>query len=82
VTELDGERLTHTEADVSFLKLQNRSSEIARAALRPGEANTNMNCAYCGLESGTEAPLILFGVTEVGRAAQILEQAAGAAATP
>jgi hypothetical protein len=82
VTELDGERLAPTEADVSLLKLQNRPGEIARAASRPGEANINVNCAYCGLKSGTNAPLVFFGVTEVGRAAQILEQAAGAAATP
>jgi hypothetical protein len=77
---LDGERLTHTEADVVLLKLSNRPGEIARVASRLGEANININYAYCGLESGTNAPLVFFGVTEVGRAAQILEQDAAAAA--
>ena len=76
---LNGDRLTHTEADVLLLKLPNRPGEIARVASRLGEANININYAYCGLESSTNAPLVYFGVTEVGRAAQILEQAAAAA---
>jgi hypothetical protein len=79
---LDGERLTHTEADVVLLKLRNRPGEIARVASRLGEANININYAYCGLESGTDAPLVFFGVTEVGRAAQVLEQVAAAPAAP
>lgn len=79
---LDGERLTLTIADVLLLKLANRPGEIARVASRLGEADININYAYCGLESGTNSPLVFFGVSEVGRAAQILEQVAGAAARP
>ena len=59
-----------------------RSGEIARVASRLGEANININYAYCGLESGTNSPLVFFGVSEIGRAAQILEQPAAAAAKP
>lgn len=77
---LDGERLTLTMGDVLLLKLANRPGEIARVASRLGEANININYAYCGLESGTNAPLVFFGVTEVSRAGQILEQAAAAGA--
>jgi hypothetical protein len=80
---LAGEPLTLTEGDVLLLKLVNRPGEIARVASRLGEADININYAYCGLESGTNSPLIFFGVSEVGRAVQILEQdAAAAAATP
>ena len=79
---MDSEKLTCTESDVVEVKLPHRPGEIARAASRLGEANININYAYCGLESGTNAPLVFFGVTEVGRATQILEQAAAAAATP
>jgi hypothetical protein len=79
---LEGERLTLTEADVLLIKLPNRPGEIARVASLLGKANININYAYCGLESGTNAPLVFFGVTEVGRAAQLLEQAAAAAASP
>jgi hypothetical protein len=79
---LEGTRLTLTEGDVLMLKLQNRPGEIARVASRLGAASININYAYCGLESGTNSPLVLFGVSEIGRAAQILEQAAAATATP
>lgn len=80
---LDGEPLTLTVSDVLLLKVQNRPGEIARVAARLGEADININYAYCGLESRTNNPLVFFGVSEVGRAAQILEQdaAAQAAAT-
>jgi hypothetical protein len=71
---LEDTRLTITVADVLLLKLQNRPGEIARVASRLGEADININYAYCGLESGTNSPLVFFGVSEVGRAAQILEQ--------
>jgi len=78
---LNGERLTHTEADVILLKLPHRPGEVARAASRLGEANININYAYCGLEPDTNTPLVFFGVSEVARAVQVLEQAAAAAKT-
>jgi hypothetical protein len=64
---LDSERLTYTEAEVAQVKLSNRTGELARAASRLGEANININYGYCGLEAGTNAPLLIFGVAEVGR---------------
>jgi len=81
-TALEGKRLTLTLTDVLLLKVANRPGEIARIAARLGEANININYAYCGLEAGTNTPLVFFGVSEseVGRAAQILEQAAAASA--
>ena len=77
---LDSERLTYTEAEVAQVKLPNRVGELARAVSRLGEANININYGYCGLEAGTNAPLLVFGVAEVGRAVTIVEQAASAAA--
>jgi hypothetical protein len=79
---LEGKRLTFTVGDVLSLKLANRPGEIARVASLLGGANININYAYCGLESGTNSPVVFFGVSEVGRATQILEQDAAAAATP
>lgn len=79
---LDSERLTCTEAEVVQVKLPHRPGELARVASRLGEAKININYAYCGLESATNAPLMFFGVAEVGKAAPILEQAAAAAAKP
>ena len=81
-TVLNSEQLTCTEVDVIQVKLSNRPGEDARVASRMGEANININYAYCGLEPATNAPLMFFGVAEVSKAAPILEQAAAAAAKP
>lgn len=77
---LESEGLAITEADVVQVKLPHRPGELARAASRLGEANININYTYCGLEPGTNAPLVFFGVTEVGQAVPILERAAAATA--
>ena len=79
-TVLDTQGLTYTEAEVAQVKLPHRPGELARAASRLGDANININYAYCGIEPGTNVPLLIFGVAEVGRAVTILEQAAAAAA--
>ncbi len=77
---LDAERLTFTEAEVAQVKLPHRPGELARAASRLGDANININYAYCGVEPSTNAPVLIFGVAEVGRAVTILDQTAAAAA--
>ena len=77
---LDKNRISYTEADVVQVKLPHRSGELARAASRLGEASININYAYSGVEPGTNAPVVVFGVTELDRAAIILDQPAPAAA--
>src|SRR5207302_7212324 len=76
---LDTARLSYTEAEVAQVKLPHRPGELARAASRLGDANININYAYCGVEPGTNVPLLVFGVAEVGRAVTILDQTAAAA---
>lgn len=76
---LDNERLTYTEAEVAQVKLAHRPGELARAAQRLGEAGININYLYCGIEPNTNAPLMIFGVADVGKAMPLLEQAAAAA---
>jgi hypothetical protein len=78
VLEMGG--ITYTEAEVAQVKLPNLPGELARAASKLGEANINIHYAYCGVEPGTNLPLVIFGVTEVGRAAEILDRTAAAAA--
>jgi len=80
-TVLGAEGLIFTENDVAQVALPNRAGELARVASRLGEANININYAYGGIEPGTNNPLLFFGVTEVGRAAQLLDQTASAAAS-
>jgi hypothetical protein len=81
-TVLNSQQLTFVEAEIVLAKIQHRPGEIARLASRLGEANININYAYCGLEPETNAPLVFFGVADVGEAARILEQARAAAAKP
>jgi hypothetical protein len=78
-TVLDGEGLTYAEAEIVQTKIQHRPGEIARLAFRLAEAGIHINYAYCGLEAGTNAPLVFFGVAEAGKAAAILEPSVGAA---
>ena len=79
-TVLDSERLTYVEAEIAQARIPHRPGEIARLASRLGDANININYAYCGLEPGTNTPLVFFGVAEADKAAPILEKAASVAA--
>jgi hypothetical protein len=75
---LDDARTTHTESEVVKVSLAHRPGELARAAQKLGDAAININYFYCGAEPNTNAPLIIFGVADVGKAAPLLEQAAAA----
>jgi len=77
---LDSKGMTYTEGKVAQVKISHGPGELARAACKLGDADININYAYCGVEPSTNTPLVVFGVTEVGRAATILDQTAAAAA--
>jgi hypothetical protein len=77
---LDSQKLPYKETEVVQAKFPHRPGELARAALQLGEANINIEHAYCGIDPGTNAPLLIFGVAEAGRAAKILDKTAAAAA--
>jgi len=78
-TALDNERLPCIQGEVVQVKLPHRPGEIGRVASRLGDAGININYAYCGLEPGSNAPLVFFGVDEIAQAAALLEQVAAAA---
>ncbi len=77
---LDTQKLPYKETEVVQASFPNRPGELARAASQLGEANINIEHAYCGIDPGTNAPLLIFGVAEAGRAAKILDKTAAAAA--
>ena len=79
-TVLDKQGLSYTETEVAQVKLAHRPGELARAASRLGDANININYAYCGIDPSTHAPLLIVGVKEVGKAVTILDQLTAAAA--
>jgi hypothetical protein len=74
------QKLKYTEAEVAQVILPHRPGELARAASLLGEAEININYAYCGIDADTNAPLLIFGVEDVGRAVKILDKAAATAA--
>lgn len=79
-TVLDADRYTYIETEVALAHLPNRPGELARAASRLGEDSININYAYTGIEPGTSAPFLIFGVADAPRAASILDRTAAAAA--
>lgn len=76
---LDSEKMPYNETDVVQVKLAHRPGELARAAQKLGDASVNINYFYCGAEPNSHTPMIIFGVTDVHKAAPLLEQAAAAA---
>jgi hypothetical protein len=79
-SSLDHAGISYTEGEVAEAKLPHGPGALARAASKLGDANINIHYAYCGVEPSTNATLVIFGVSEVGRAATILDQTAAAAA--
>ena len=79
-TVLDKEGITYTEVEVAQARLRYEPGELARVASKLGEANIDINYAYSGVEASTRTPLIIFGVSDVGRAASILDYATASAA--
>ncbi len=77
---LDTQKFKYKEAEVVQVRLPNRPGELARAASQLAEADININYAYCGGEAGTNMPVLIFGVADVGRAVTNLDKAAAAAA--
>ena len=76
---LDSQKLSYKETEVVQAKFPNLPGELARAASQLGEADINIEHAYCGLDPSTNAPWLIFGVAEAGRAAKILDKTAAAA---
>ncbi len=72
----DNEGLSYQETEIAEAKLPHRPGELARAASRLGEANINIDYAYCGVDPSTNTPLLIFGVVEAGPAAAILDRTA------
>lgn len=77
---LDAQELPFEETEVVQARFPHRPGELARAASQLGDGNININYGYCGIDPGTNAPLLIFGVADATRAAKILDKTAGAAA--
>ena len=79
-TVLDSQGLKYREIEVAKAKLPNRPGALSRVADKLGEANINIDYSYTAIESGTNDPVLIFGVKDASKAASILDEAAKAAA--
>ena len=78
---LDFQKTDYTETEVARVTLTHRPGELARAASRLGEAGINIDYGYCGIEPGTNATFLIFGVAQADKAVNIFDQAAAASTT-
>ena len=61
------------ETDVAVVRLPHRPGELGRAASRLGEQEINIDYTYCGLEPGSTRALLVFGVDNITKAADLLD---------
>jgi hypothetical protein len=73
---LGGLGLIFEETQVAAVKLTHRPGELGRAAARLGEKRINIDYSYCGLEPGSELALAVFGVDNLTKAANALDELA------
>src|ERR1700733_13628508 len=73
-------RMIFEETEVAIVRLAHRPGELGRAAAWLGEKQINIEYSYCGLEPGSTGVLVVFGVDNTTRAANLLDELAREAA--
>src|SRR6202163_1629871 len=73
---LGGLRMIFEETEVAVVRLAHRPGELGRAASRLGEKQINIDYSYCGMEPGSTRALVVFGVDNLTRAANALDELA------
>jgi hypothetical protein len=73
---LGGLHMNFEETEVAIVRLAHRPGELGRAASRLGEKLINIDYSYCGLEPGSTRAVVVFGVDNLTRAANLLDELA------
>ena len=73
---LGGLRMIFEGTEVALLKLPNRPGQLGRAAARLGERHINIDYTYCGFEPGSNLGLLVFGVDNLNKASEALDELA------
>jgi hypothetical protein len=73
---LSGLRMIFEETDVAVGYLPNRPGELGRAAARLGESRINIDYSYCGVDPETNQTMLVFGVDNLTKAANLLDDLA------
>jgi len=71
---LGGLGMIFEETHVAVVKLAHRPGELGRAAARLGEQQINIDYCYCGLEPGSALAMVVFGVDNLTKAANLLDE--------
>ena len=62
------------ETEAALVRLAHRPGELGRAASKLGEHQINIDYSYSGLEPGSTRALVVFGVDNLTRAANVLDE--------
>jgi hypothetical protein len=73
---LGGLRMIFEQTEVAVVSLAHRPGELGRAAARLGEKQINIDYSYCGPEAGSTRALVVFGVDNLPKAANLLDELA------
>jgi hypothetical protein len=73
---LGGLRMIFEETEVAVVRVANRPGGLARAALRLGEKQINIDYSYCGSEPGSTLVLLVFDVDNLTKASTVLDELA------
>ncbi len=67
-------RMIFEETDVAVALLPNRPGELGRAAAKLGENKINIDYSYCGVNPATNQGMLVFGVDNLTKAANLLDE--------
>ncbi|MGD0632597.1 MAG: hypothetical protein ABR987_25005 [Terracidiphilus sp.] len=79
---LGGLRMIFEETEVAVIRVAHRPGELGRVAARLGEKQINIDYSYCGLEPGSARALLVFGVDNLTKAANLLDEMAATEIRP
>jgi len=68
-----GLRMIFEQTEVATVSLAHRPGELGRAASLLGDNEINIDYSYCGLEPGSTLVLLVFGVDNITKAADLLD---------
>lgn len=71
---LGSQRMIFEENDVAVVRLEHRPGQLARAAVRLGDAQINIDYSYCGLLPDSPLALVVFGVDNPNKASSLLDE--------
>jgi hypothetical protein len=74
---LGGLRMIFEQTEAAVVRLPNKPGELGRAAALLGENKINIDYSYFGQEPGSIGVLLVFGVDNTTKAANLLDAMAG-----